>query len=46
MKTQNELSQKIRLLLKIKKDILNRNVRLLESMFIYMHQYLVGPPFA
>ncbi len=34
----------------IKNNILNRNVRLLKSMFISMHsictQYLVGPPFA
>ncbi len=39
MKAQNSVSQKIRILHKInkKKDILNRNVRLLKSMFISMH---------
>ncbi len=48
MKTQNWVSQKIRILHKIniKKDILNRNIRLLKSMFMYSTQYLVGPPFA
>ncbi len=42
MKTQNSVSQKIRILHKInkKKDILNRNVRLLKSMFISMHSIL------
>ncbi len=38
MKTQNSVSQKRILeyyIRSIKKDILNRNVRLLESMFIY-----------
>ncbi len=42
MKTQNSVSQKIRILHKInkKKYILNRNVRLLKSMFIYMHSIL------
>ncbi len=42
MKTKNSVSQKIRILHKIskKKDILNRNVRLLKSMFIFMHSIL------
>ncbi len=41
MKNQNSVSQKIRLLHKInKKDILNRNVRLLKSMLISMHLIL------
>ncbi len=41
MKTQNSVSQKIRILHKInKKYILNRNVRLLKSMFISMHSIL------
>ncbi len=42
MKTQNSVSQKSRILHKInkKKDILNRNVRLLKSMFISMHSIL------
>ncbi len=42
MKTQNSVSQKIIILYKInkKKDILNRNVRLLKSMFISMHSIL------
>ncbi len=48
MKTPNSVSQKIRILYNINKknDILNRNVRLLKSMFISMHSILVGPPFA
>ncbi len=38
MKTQNSVSRRIRILYKInKRDILNRNVRLLKSMFISMH---------
>ncbi len=41
MKTQNSVSQKIWILHKIKKKyILNRNVRLLKSMFISMHSIL------
>ncbi len=42
MKTQNSVSQKIRILHKInkKKDILDRNVRLLKSMLISMHSIL------
>ncbi len=42
MKTQNWVSQKIRILHKInkKKNILHRNVRLLKSMFISMHSIL------
>ncbi len=41
MKTQNSVSQKIRILHKINKnDILNRNVRLLKSMFNSMHSIL------
>ncbi len=42
MKTQNSVSRKIRILHKInkKKDLLNRNVRLLKSMFISMHSIL------
>ncbi len=42
MKTPNSVSQKIVILHKIikKKDILNRNVRLLKSMFISMHTKL------
>ncbi len=42
MKTQNSVSLKIRILHKInkKKDILNRNVRLLKSMFISIHSIL------
>ncbi len=42
MKFQNSVSQKIRIIHKInkKKDILNRNVRLLKSMFISMHSIL------
>ncbi len=42
MKTPNSLSQKIWILHKMnkKKDILNRNVRLLKSMFISMHSIL------
>ncbi len=42
MKTQNSVSQKIWILIKsIKnKDILNRNVMLLKSMFISMHSIL------
>ncbi len=40
MKTQNSVSQKIWILHNIKKDILNRNVRLLKSMFISMHSIL------
>ncbi len=46
MKTQNSVSQKTRILHKINTNILNRNVRLLTSMFISMHSILVGPPFA
>ncbi len=47
MKTPNAVSQKIRILHKInKKDILNRNVRLLKSRFILCTQYLVRAPFA
>ncbi len=46
MKTQNSVSQKIRILHKTnKKYILNRNVRLLQFSFLCT-QYLVGPPFA
>ncbi len=41
MKTPNSVSQKILILHKInKKYILNRNVRLMKSMFIYMHSIL------
>ncbi len=40
MKTQNSVSQKIRILHNIKKYILNRNVRLLKSMLISMHSIL------
>ncbi len=42
MKTQNSVSQKIRILHKInkKKDILNRNVRLLKNVLISMHSIL------
>ncbi len=42
MKIPNSVSQKIWILHKInkKKDILNRNVRLLKSMFISMHSIL------
>ncbi len=41
MKTQNVVSQKIRILHTINKnDILNRNVRLLKSMLISMHSIL------
>ncbi len=42
MKTQNSVTKKIRKLHKInkKKNILNRNVRLLKSMFISMHSIL------
>ncbi len=42
MKTQNSVSRKIRMLHKInkKKDILNRNVRLLKSMLISMNSIL------
>ncbi len=47
MKTQNSVSQKIWILHKInkKKDILNRYVRLLKSMFISMHSILGWPSF-
>ncbi len=42
MKTQNSVSQKIRILHKIikKRDILNRNVRLLKDMFISLYSIL------
>ncbi len=42
MKTQNSVSQKIRILHKSNKKIyiLNRNVRLLKSMFISIHSIL------
>ncbi len=42
MKTQNLVSQKIRIFHKInkKKDILSRNVKLLKMMFISMHSIL------
>ncbi len=42
MKTQNSESQNILILNKIntKRDILNRNIRLLKSMFISMHSIL------
>ncbi len=42
IKPQNSVSQKIRIVHKInnKKDILNRNVRLLRGMFISMHSIL------
>ncbi len=42
MKTQNSVSQKIRILHNInkKKDILNQNVRLLKSMFISINSIL------
>ncbi len=41
MKIPNSVSQKIRILHKInKKDILNRNVRLLKIIFISMHSIL------
>ncbi len=48
MKTQNSVSQKIRILHKInkKKDILNRNVMFLKSMFTSMHSILGWAPFA
>ncbi len=40
MKTQNSVSQLEYYIRSIKKDILNRNVRLLKSMFISMHSIL------
>ncbi len=40
MKTSNSVSQKMYILHKIKKYILNRNVRLLKSMFISMDSML------